>query len=153
MPATDPIILCRVYFSLYSSLDTILLTQQFTILYGEKSGHWIHAMDESVRFGNPTFDTLFDFLGAENAIYPECKIAIKYVPKEYLPYVSITKTFTGEKITYDWPKMNTELDPERINYIETQYKFGVASNPNFIVMDDDDTETHPTSNNKHRETT
>ena len=132
---TRKIKLCRVYFSLYSTLESLLLTPQFTILYGEKSNHWIHCMDESVRFGNPTFNTCFDFFGEDNAVHHECRIAIKHVPEEYKPYVIITQTPTGERITYDYEKMKQDATPylsKRIEYIETQYKRGVSYNPNFF---------------------
>ena len=130
------IFLCRVYFSLYSTFESLLLTPRFTITYGETTKHWIHCMDESVRFGNPTFNRLFDFFGEEHAVHHECRIAIKYIPEEYKPYVIITQTPTGERITYDYEKMNRITDTymkKRIQFIEEQYKRGVSFNPIFVL--------------------
>lgn len=132
----DKIKLIRVYFSLYSTLESILLTPRFTIVYGEATGHWIHCMDESVRFGNPTFNHLFDLLREENAVHHECRIAIKYVPEEYKPFVIIDQMPSGERIRYDYEKMNMVADTymkERIQYIEEQYKLGVSYNPIFFL--------------------
>jgi hypothetical protein len=132
----DKIKLIRVYFSLYSTLESLLLTPRFTIVYGEESGHWIHCMDESVRFGNPTFNRLFDLFGEEHAVYHECRIAIKYIPEEYKPFVIIDQTPTGERITYDYEKMKMVTDTymkKRIQFIEEQYKLGVSYNPNFFL--------------------